>query len=258
MRKTALFLSILAIATACSDDSDNQDLDAPVILSASLNGEDHDLEFNAGDAISLAVEASDNEALGQVKLDLHDVFDGHSHGKLASTWTLSEVHNLSGTQTTFTETLQVPDPVTAGPHHLVLRLLDAAGNESEFAELDFVLRNGSEPQISITDPDFSQGFQIAKGQSFSLTGSVTDNIDLAEIVIQVREEEEHEHKNKSLSSTIFSFDKDLDGGSDLSFDLGSLSISIPSSAEIGHYELYISAKDSEGNYGIYTAEIEVI
>lgn len=256
MRKTALFLSILALASACSDDSDNQDLDAPVILSATLNGEDHDLEFNAGDAISLAVEASDNEALGQIKLDLHDVFDGHSHGKVASTWTLSEVHDLSGTQTTFTETLQVPDPVSAGPYHLVLRLLDAAGNESEFAELDFVLRNGSEPQISITDPDFSQGFQIAKGQSFNLTGSITDNIDLAEIVIQVREETEHSHK--SYSSTIFSFDKDLDGSSDLSFDLGSLSISIPSSAEIGHYELYFSAKDSEGNYGIYTAEIEVI
>ncbi|QNR25888.1 DUF4625 domain-containing protein [Croceimicrobium hydrocarbonivorans] len=256
MRKTALFLSVLALGSACSNDSDNQDLDAPVILSATLNGEDHDLEFNAGEAINLAVEVSDNEALGQLKLDLHDQFDGHSHGKLSSTWTLSEVYNLSGSQTTFKESLQVPDPVTAGPHHLILRLLDAAGNESEFTELDFVLRNGSEPQISITDPDFSQGFQITKGQSFNLTGSVTDNIDLAEIVIQVREESEHSHK--SYSSTIFSFDKDLDGGSDLSFDLGSLSISIPSTAEIGHYELYISAKDSEGNYGIYTAEIEVI
>lgn len=259
MKKHILLFSALVLMASCSEDDEVQDTAAPQILSASLNGEDHDLSFAAGDNINFSADLSDNEELGQLKLDIHDVFDGHGHGKMANaTWAHSQVINVSGASATATETLNVPDPVTAGPYHIILRLLDAAGNESEFVEMDFLITNGSEPQFNITDPDFSSEVHAPKGQSLEIVGSITDDIDLDEIVITIAEEEEHDHDHKVASGEIFMEDIDLGGGNDTSFDLSTVDILIPATAETGHFELKISAKDSEGNYAVFSAEIHVM
>lgn len=243
-------------AMACSEDED-QDTTAPQILAATINGEDHDLVFNSGDNLQLELDLSDNEALGELKLDIHDIFDGHDHNKRGGdAWELTEIIQVSGASSTVSHSLSVPDPVTAGPYHVIFRLLDAAGNESEFEELDFLIRNGEEPLISISAPDFSNEVHVSKGQSLNLVGSISDDVDLDEVIITIMEEEEHDHKNSS--GLLFSFDQDLPGSTDTSFDLSTVAIPVPSDAETGHYKLIISAKDNEGNYGQFTAEIHVM
>lgn len=261
MKKTLLAFGAALLLVSCSEDSndDTQDTVAPQILSATLNGEDHDLSFSAGSNVQLSVEASDNSELGQLKLDIHDSFDGHGHGKNASSaWQHTEIIDLSGANATANKALTVPDPVTAGPYHMVLRLLDASGNESEFKEVDFLVTNGSEPQFNISDPDFSSEVHAPKGQKLIISGNITDDIDLDEVVITIAEEEEHDHAHKMATGEIFTADIDLDGSADTSFDLSTVDILIPTSAETGHYEFKISAKDSEGNYAVFSAEIHVM
>lgn len=259
MKRIAFLSAIMMIAVACSDDDENQDTTAPVILEARVNGEDHDLEFNAGDALQLEVDLSDNEALGQFKIDVHDVFDAHDHGKRdGDTWEMTEVLNVSGASATLSHTLNVPDPVTAGPHHFIFRALDAAGNESEFMELNFVLLNGEQPTFDITTPDFSNEVHVSKGTSLTINGFINDDVDLAEILIVVKEEEHDDHNHKNASGEIFEYDVDLTGSSDISFDLSTVDIAIPSTAETGHYELEILAKDNEGNYGLLTGELHIM
>lgn len=259
MTRTYIFAALALVALSCSDDDEAQDTTKPVILAATVNGEDHDLEFNAGDALQLEVDLSDNEDLSQFKIEVHDIFDGHDHNKVldGDAWELTEIINVTGANATVNHTLSVPNPVTAGPHHFIFRVLDAAGNESEFMEMDFILKNGEEPTFSISDPDFSNEVPAPKGQSLAITGTINDDEDLAEVIITIEEEEEHNHKNAS-GAIIFSYDADLAGTSDTSFDLSTVDIAIPATSETGHYELKISAKDNEGNYGVFTAELDVM
>ncbi len=260
MKKTFLFVAMALIFASCSDDDEQQqDTTAPQILEAAMNGDDHDLEFAAGDAVTLTASVSDNEALSQLKIDIHDVFDGHDHNKKGGDhWELTEIVNLSGASANVTHNLQVPDPVIAGPYHVILRLLDASGNESEFMEMDFLLTNGEEPQISITAPDFGTEVHAPKGQQLSLVGMITDDVDLDEIIITIEEEHDHDHKMASGDDYLFSYDEDLNGSSDTSFDLSTVTIMIPADAETGHYKFKIMAKDNEGNYGVFEEEIHVM
>lgn len=253
--KRFLALPLLLALAACADDNGTEDTQAPSIISITLNGEDHDLSFQTGETIQLQAEVSDNEALGELKIDLHDLFDGHDHGKTNwDTWSLTKVLSLSGTNTTASTNLVVPDSTTAGPYHAILRLLDQAGNEAEYEIIEFAITNGTEPQISISQPDFS-AFSVAAGQNISLVGSISDETDLEEVSLIISEEEEHSHK--SQSTIVFSFDEDLTGSSDTSYDLSQIPILIPSTAEAGHYIFFLQAKDSSGNYGIFEAEIEI-
>lgn len=254
MRKI-LALPILLIFTACADDNGTEDTQAPSILSVSLNGEDHDLRFQTGQTIQLEALVSDNEALGELKIDLHDLFDGHDHGKMNwQTWAETKVIPLSGTNATASTNLVVPDSATAGPYHAILRLLDKAGNEAEFKMVEFAISNGTEPQIAISQPDFS-AYSIAAGQSIELVGNISDETDLAEVSLIISEDDEHMHK--SQSSIVFSFDEDLGGSADTSYDLSQIPILIPSNTAPGHYKFSLRAKDNSGNYGIFEAEIDI-
>ena len=255
MKKNLYFLLGLAMLASCGDD-EQVDSTAPQILEALVNSEDHDIELNAGEKAALQVEVSDNDELSELKVDIHDLFDGHSHGKSTSTWEMTKIYSLSGATSLVQDSLEVPSPVIAGPYHFVFRLVDASGNESEFKEVEFVVRNGGEAQFNVTSPDFSTEVHAPKGEAFNMEGSITDDQDLAEILIRISEEEEHSHKKSG--APIYEEDIDLTGTNDTSFDLSTLDITIPTTAETGYYKLLISAKDNDGNYGVYEAEIHVM
>lgn len=255
MKKSALLLLGLVFLASCGKD-DPVDNTAPLIIEALVNSEDHDIELNAGDKAFLQVQLSDNEQLSELKMDIHDLFDGHSHGKSSSVWEMTKIYSLSGTESTVSDSLDVPSPVVAGPYHFVFRLVDASGNESEFKEMEFIVKNGSEAQFNVSSPDFSSEVHAPKGQAFDMEGTITDDQDLAEILVRISEEEEHSHKKSG--APIYEDEIDLSGTNDTSFDLSTLNITIPNTAETGYYKLLISAKDNEGNYGVFEAEIHVM
>jgi hypothetical protein len=261
MKSSKFLLMIFGLAvlfTACEDEEE-MDVTAPVIHSVAINDEDHDIMVMAGDEIHLDAHVTDNEALGELKIDVHDVFDGHSH-KSAEKWAEVMTIALSGKEQHVHDHMDVPQDAMAGPYHAVFRLIDEEGNEGEFAEIDFMIGNSSQPQISISSPDFSNEVHAPKGSTLILQGSITDDTDLKEIRIKLAEEHEGHH-HKSADGEIFEADFDLTGANDTSWDFqadGNVNIAIPANAETGHYKLEVIAEDNEGNMNIFEGEVHIM
>lgn len=257
MKKPILFLALIAFGLfSCTKESEN-DTTAPSIVDVSINGKTEDITVSVGSNLDFQAQLSDNEELGQFKIDIHDIFDAHSHGKKnVEHWVYTETTDLSGTNQNFTSTVQVDNDATAGPYHAIFRLLDSFGNEAEFKEIDFFVQNGSEAQISITSPDFSSEVHVDKGDNLVIMGQISDDVDIAEIVISLGEEAH----GKNLDEDIFDADFDLPGSNDLTWDFqtdGNVNILIPSTAESGHYIFKVQVEDNEGNLNIFEGEVHI-
>lgn len=249
------------IFTACEEDNEDQDTTAPVIQSATINEKDHDIMVMAGEELHIDAHLTDNEALGELKIDMHDIFDGHEHKSSTFKWSEVMTIALSGKEQHLHEHTEVPEVTTAGPYHAIFRVIDEEGNEGEFVELDFMIGNASQPVIEITSPDFSDEVHAPKGSTLSLTGTVSDETDLAEILVKLEEEHEHNHihEQRSGEGEIYEKDFDLTGSADLnwSFD-GNVDIAIPADAETGHYKLKVTAIDNVGNMSIFEGEVHIM
>lgn len=262
LRILSLMLAFGFLFAACDKDED-EDTTAPEIKSVTINQADHDIAVAAGDEIHIDAHVTDNEALGELKVDVHDIFDGHSHGKKSSVkWAEVMTIALSGKEQHVHDHMDVPQDATAGPYHAVFRLIDAEGNEGQFAEVDFMITNSSQPQINITDPDFSGEVDAAKGSTLSIMGTITDDTDIDEIVISLEEEhDDHSHKKNTSEEPLYEADFDLTGSSDMSWDFqtdGNVNIAIPTDAEEGHYALKVVVIDDEGNMNVFEGEVDIM
>ena len=253
----SVFMTLSLLFTACKEEED-QDTTAPTIEEALIDGEDHDISIMAGNEMDLDVHVTDDVALGELKMDVHDIFDGHSHKSVVK-WSNVETIQLSGKEQHVHEHMDVPQNTTAGPYHVVFRLIDEAGNEGEFVELDFMISNTSQPVINVTSPDFSTEIHASKGSTLSIMGTITDDTDLEEIIV-VLEEEHDDHKSSDEGPT-YEEDFDLTGTSDTSWDFqsdGNININIPTDAETGHYIFEVIAEDNEGNINIFEGEVHIM
>lgn len=81
----------------------------------------------------MILHLEDDEALGQLKVDLHNNFDCHGHdGKTQTTdWEVIDIIELSGDHTHQTLRYIAPADITLGAYHLSVELLDKAGNQAE-------------------------------------------------------------------------------------------------------------------------------
>lgn len=248
-----LLIPIAAIALAsCS--KDQGDTTAPVFGNVTVQGEsDNPIYLDAGTQIGVMAEVSDNEALKQVKIDLHDAFDGHDHNKANFTpWTYVNIISVSGKSAVAVDSTIIPEEATAGMYHAVLRVLDEAGNEGDFVEKVLIIKNGSEPAISVTAPDFNTHPHFAPGDVVSFAGDIADPDEFDEIHIMLREQEDLDHYHVLAESEHELVDQNVS-----SFDLSTVSLTIPTDAEAGEYEVAIIAVDKLGNQGIYYGHLHV-
>ena len=251
-------LPLLALAfVACTDEDDEvQDTVKPQINKVTINEKDHDIQVTSGTEMHIDAELSDNEELRELKIDIHDVFDGHEHGKKAE-WEQVMVIPLSGKTQDLHEHVDVPASATAGAYHAVFRVLDAEGNEGDFVELNFTLVNGNEPQFNISSPNLANHLDYAPGDTIFLVGTVTDDKDLVEVKVKIEEKHEGHDHHKKAEAALFEEEIELTGKADTSFDLSNFTIALPASAPLGEYEIKIEAIDSDGNYGIVKGELHL-
>ena len=259
----ALLLIVPMALVSCSkDDDDNQDTKDPLILELTINEEDydHDVTVAAGSDMHVEGSFSDNERLGEYKLDIHDNFDGHDHGKTMADWATVVIIPLSGKKDSIHEDVAVPSDATAGPYHAVSRLIDAEGNESDFIEHRLLITNGSEPMIDMTSPDpDDDDLEWEPGMTYDLMGTISDAEGIDEVLIKMEEEQGHDHNHGKVADTPL-FEADFDLGGVMSWDFqadGMVSISIPSDAEHADYVLSVMAKDINGNWAVVEAEIHI-
>lgn len=223
-----------------------------------INGSDDEITVQAGTQLSIDVSAVDNESVSQVKIDIHEVFDGHEHGKVqVDPWTYVKILNTSGATVTVSDNPMIPTEVASGPYHVVLRVLDDNGNEGEFEEREIVIENGSQPIVNVTSPVDEDVYQL--GQTITPMGTVTDVEGLEEIHLILfhieHDEHGHDHDDEHLHEVA---EDEMEFTDDpTTFDLSNMSVTIPATEEAGHYLLMIKAVDIEGNHTIVEVELDV-
>ncbi len=245
MKKSGLlFLSgVVLFFASCK----NTDEDAPLIGDVRINGSlagEH-VHIEAGEPVEISIRVTDNESLGQLKIDIHANDDGHSHeghehgsGEAEGEWEVLQVENLEGTDQTVTKSFAVPQTVR-GPWHLLINVIDEAGNESSqrFIELD--IDNEIIPMI---DVDAINGVEpvgeveVAPGSAIAFTGEATDSDGLTEVHIEVK-----------LENGTVIYEMEYDPAGATSFDLATANFTLPSDTQGQiHGELHIKAKDVNG------------
>lgn len=235
---------------SCNSDEDTT---APIIEHVHT-----DESVAAGDDITLDADFTDNEGLGQAKVDIHDIFDGHDHGRIQISWSETRTLNLEGLDDEIEETFTVPNNATAGPYHAVVQCIDNSGNNAEFKEVDFWVIRVDAPQFTIVNPAEYSDFQV--GDIIRLEGSVDDQSGIEEVFVRIYAEEDHDHDGEDhghLGDKLYESEEEVSGAT--SFDLGTLpEITLDASwAEDTEIELIIqiSAIDLDGH--ISKTEIEV-
>ncbi|MEM9675896.1 MAG: DUF4625 domain-containing protein [Bacteroidota bacterium] len=160
MKYYLLTLSFTIMLAACSDgDSDDpsNDLDAPVFSAISrpytqgdpnvvkIRGEYMEVLSENSTELRLQGELSDNLALSEMRIDIHNSQDGHTHARLEQRlpgFLVDEVVQLGGTSHTIDQTIRYDDrDYLAGPYHVILHAVDAAGNSTSFADGSSVIRS---------------------------------------------------------------------------------------------------------------------
>lgn len=251
----------LAFLAACNKDDDTVPVDRtpPTVRDVTLNDQTENIVVEPGSTMHFDAVFEDDERLGQYKIDIHNDFDGHTHGRLADIpFELSQTYDLIGRTQTVHEDIAIPEDATPGPYHFTLQFFDAAGNEGEIVVLDFEIADpDNQPVITITSHDIDEEIEVEPGESIILEGTISDEDGLAEVHIILGHEEEdgHDHR-RNEEEPLFEYEIELNGENTWNFaDMGP--IEIPEDAEEGHYELRIMAEDVNGNTRLVTIEVHV-
>ncbi|MEO0333288.1 MAG: DUF4625 domain-containing protein, partial [Bacteroidota bacterium] len=160
MKYALLTLSFTFMFTACSDsdpDDPSNDLDAPTFSAISrpytrggpnvvkIRGEYMEVLPENSTELLLQGELSDNRALSEMRIDIHNSQDGHTHARYEQRlpgFRVDEVVQLDGNSHTINRNISYDDrDYLAGPYHVILHAVDNAGNSTSFADGSSIVRS---------------------------------------------------------------------------------------------------------------------
>lgn len=258
---------IFSLSSCGGDDNDNSppeitvNSSTPEPVSAEICGilENDVFKLYSSDTLTMRLSIEDNEALSQLKLDIHNNFDCHGHGggqapgfdppdvaNQTEDWTILDIIDLSGSSQELNLDFPVPANVTAGTYHLGIQAVDAAGNESAFSNIyDLKVWNLSDtiaPEITLDGPTEGE-LDLSRGETVTFKGQVTDNRSLEEggnaVVFLTYEKISSGNHFTGPFSVIQS-----GGGKEEAFNI---EFAFPQSATVGAYKLYVNAHDAVRN-----------
>lgn len=185
----------LFLLWACNEDGpvdEGPDTQSPVIQIVSSSpqakegvicktSESNVISVATGREIVLKLTFSDDRNLSQYKIDIHNNFDCHAHGRVASSWQVLRIENIAGKKVELDEVILVPEDALAGDYHLQILCLDESGNEAEPIIYSIQLENSIDnipPELVLSEPS-ADDFTISKGSEIKFQGIVKDNHSLA-------------------------------------------------------------------------------
>jgi hypothetical protein len=270
--KKALYciIVLLLIVWGCKKEEESPlDSTRPIISNVSSGKANH--TFNTGETIQLRARFSDETELGQYKVEIHDNFDGHSHGKNSSTtvFEFRKIQSISGKVYDLVLDIPIPEMVSSGPYHLMINCLDKKGNEAEFVLIDLNITSPSQPVINIptvNGKDASKEVHISgigvDSASLRPAGDITDTDGLEEVKIKVMEAEHAHGKKSGGDKEVWAWEKNVGLGNKLNitelFAQSPIRFALTKDgkpAAENHYDLIFIAKDKLGNYAIKVIEI---
>lgn len=211
MKRIILYLSVALFLFSCK----KRDITKPElqILSPSDSA-----VVLAGSNLELHILAKDNQALSQVKIDIHNAFNGHGHEKILYTpFSMIKVENLSGTEASPTLSISIPDTAAAGPYHLTMQVVDEAANLSDLVMFPFRIKNPDDtiaPVLIISSPLSGSTFPL--NSTLQVQGQASDDLGLLKLEYTLRRVGSDNNLaqsefNYSTASESFQFDISLSG-----------------------------------------------
>lgn len=145
-----LLMGVALLSTACKKDDDKpaaaaNETQAPVATRVSPTGTT--MNVAAGDPITFSVRVTDNAGLSQVRVNVHNAFDGHTH-KTSNVDTLfhNTIHQMGGkTDSTITFSISTATTNQPGMYHVLVYAIDVNGNNAQFLQYDLTLTNSLFP-----------------------------------------------------------------------------------------------------------------
>ncbi|EOZ98618.1 hypothetical protein A33Q_1272 [Indibacter alkaliphilus LW1] len=240
MKKLSLsFLSALLIPFlfSCSDENDNPpaaDLNAPEIGFAegrdSFRPMEGEVRSASTDHMHVRFSVSDDSGIGQVLVDIHNSFDGHTHGRLNNTFTALNVKdiyspdasqpflrfpegatflNVDGSATDIYwegPTSRVENNVLAGPYDIIISAVDVNGNQTSFGDdsnylATFYIERPYAPMISVTNLHDGE-IEGDAGEALEVVGSVAKaghelSSEITFLWVRlVEEDHDHDHNHR--------------------------------------------------------------
>lgn len=229
-------------------------------------------KLTGGDQLSFNVVFSDDDALSQYKVDIHNNFDCHGHGggnapsipppdvdNLTTDWSVLEIENLFGISQSVERVFTVPENVTAGNYHYQIQVIDESGNDIPSANF-FALKiknplDGTEPTIAVEEPAV-RNFSAIKGETIRFKGRVTDDRSLSDGGNGVLYLSYTDLSSGNTFSTdqAFVFDENVDDTFDFDFEY-----TIPLTLVNGRYNFSLGANDGVRNVAEFQFfEVEII
>jgi hypothetical protein len=185
----SLFLVALCSGLAACRPDTKIDVVPPQVDSIEVNGNDSTVvTVTAGDTLSVLIDLSDNEALNEMRLVIHDADNGHVHSGTghaggefhlnSGVWGKEDIMEFSDRNATQQEEIQVIVPDTiAGNWHLVVTALDQVGQVSKEYVVLLKVENPDLPVITAQTWPLINDEGIVYMQADStlmLSGSVSD------------------------------------------------------------------------------------
>ncbi len=183
MKKYAAFLLLIALVFLASCGGGDKEKPEVIVISPGDSS-----VFSAGGNLPFEALITDNEALSQFKIDIHDNFDGHVHDKSTGViWSKIIIENISGIEASPTLSIPIPANAGAGWYHLLVTAVDASGNQSDFELRDIKIQNPADtikPETAVTSPLENAGYPL--GQPISVLAEITDDQRIYIIQTRVR------------------------------------------------------------------------
>ena len=209
-----------------------------------------EIEALAGSSIQITDLFCDNEALSEVRWDIHNAADhAHEEGESeegfvlhsGTEWEVLEVNSISGTSSTNSITLDIPLD-TRGVWDVVVSLVDEAGNAAADLVTQLHIENEHIPEFTLNtvngiDPATWSGEPMwSAGSVVTIAGKVADSDGVSEAHIAlIRESDE---------TTIWELNLEPNTATERTF---TSDIEIALDAEIGEYHFEMTATDANQN-----------
>jgi len=197
----AAVCSAILMLTSCQQ----TDVEAPTVCTSEDTANSvlvDEIEAEAGTTITIEDTFCDNEALSEVRWDIHNAADhAHEEGEeeeglilhSGTDWEVLELQALDGTSATATITLDIP-LTSRGVWDVVVSLVDAEGNAASDVVTQLHIENDHLPAFTLTAVDGADpnGWEAepawSTGTSVAISGSVADSDGVATASLELVEE----------------------------------------------------------------------
>jgi len=228
-------LGLLMAFSACTDKDDAEiaDLNAPEISfaegRASIRPMHGEVNPATKDHLHVRFSVRDESGIGQVLVDIHNSFDGHSHGRIMTEFealNVKDIYSPDATNPVFRfpqgstslnvdgsgtdiywggPTSRVQGNVLAGPYDIVISAVDIHGNQTSFADdsnyiATFHIRTPYAPLVSVTNLEDGE-LEGEAGKALDVQGTIGKgehslSSDIKFVWVRLTEEHEEGHSHR--------------------------------------------------------------